>query len=295
MKHAVLLMAYGSPTSLDEVPEYLSGIYEGKPVPEYAMTENMAKYRMVNGVSPSNAIIDSLVKKVGDMVRNHGDYSVYLGNKHWKPSLEAAVKQIKDDGMEIITAIPIFPFESRNVENSYKKPLEEAMIKENLRYKVNFINGFSKLDSYSAAWKKRIQETNPSRDGILFLFSAHNLPLFQDESEYNREYFAFSRRIADQTGLKNYDIGYQSRGKYGKTWLEPSVYDVASRWENRGIRKVTTIPVGFVYDHLEIKYDLDHEFGGWVKEHGMEYSRIDPPNDSMEMAKVFADLVLSEV
>ena len=293
MKHAVLLMAYGSPTSLEEVPEYLSGIYEGKPVPEYAMTENMAKYRMVNGVSPSNAIIDSLVKKVGDIIRKHGDYSVYLGNKHWKPSLESAVKHIKEDGMDDITAIPIFPFESRNVENSYKKPLEEAMQKENFKCGVNFINGFSKMDSFSNAWQKRIKEDNPSEEGTLFLFSAHSLPLFQDESGYNGAYFAFSRKMAELTGLKKYDIGYQSRGKYGKSWLEPSVYDVASGWKERGIGKITTIPVGFVYDHLEIKYDLDHEFGGWVMENGMGYSRIDPPNDSIEMAKVFADLVLS--
>ncbi|WP_393971868.1 ferrochelatase [Oxyplasma meridianum] len=294
MRHAVLLMAYGSPTSLDEVPEYLSGIYEGKPVPEYAMTENMEKYRMVNGVSPSNAIIDSLVKKVGEMLRKHGDYSVYFGTKHWKPSLDTAVKRIKDDGMDMITAIPIFPFESRNVENSYKKPLEEAMQKENLNCKVNFINGFSKLDSYLDAWKKNIQEAHAALEGTLFLFSAHSLPLFQDESQYNMEYFSFSKKIAEQTRLKNYDIGYQSRGKYGKAWLEPSLYDVASKWENRGIKTITTIPVGFVYDHLEIKYDLDHEFGDWVLDHGMGYSRIDPPNDSLEMAKVFADLVISE-
>ena len=293
MKNAVLLMAYGSPTSLEEVPEYLSVIYEGKPVPEYAMTENMAKYRMVNGVSPSNAIIDSLVKKVGDMVSEHGDYSVYLGNKHWKPSLEMAVKRIKEDGMQRIIAIPVFPFESRNVENSYKKPLEEAMQKEDLKCEVNFINGFSELDSFSTAWQKRIQENNPSEEGTLFLFSAHSLPLFQDESGYNRAYFSFSRKIARLAGLEKYDVGYQSRGKYGKSWLEPSVYEVASGWKDKGIRKITTVPVGFVYDHLEIKYDLDHEFGGWVRENGMEYSRIDPPNDSEDMAKVFADIVLS--
>jgi len=293
MKHAVLLMAYGSPTSLDEVPEYLSGIYEGKPVPEYAMTENMAKYRMVNGVSPSNAIIDSLVNKVSRLIASSGDYKVYLGNKHWKPFLETTVKSIHEDGADEIIAIPIFPFQSQNVENSYMKPLEEALHKDNFNCRVRFVNGFSNVEKFAESWVKRIVKHDISDSRTLYLFSAHSLPLFQDESKYNEAYFSFSRYIADRTGIKNYDIGYQSRGKYGKSWLEPSVYDVAERWKDKGIRKIVTIPVGFVYDHLEIKYDLDFEFGGWVADHGMEYERMDPPNDSSEMAEVFANLALA--
>ncbi|MHB1471524.1 MAG: ferrochelatase [Thermoplasmataceae archaeon] len=293
MKRAVLLMAYGSPTSLDEVPEYLSGIYEGKPVPEYAMTENMAKYRMVAGISPSNAIIDSLVSKVGKLLRSRGDYMVYLGNKHWRPSLETAVNHIQNDGADEIIAIPLFPFESQNVVNSYRKPLEEAMHKKNFICMTRFVNGFSNEEGFVKTWEKRITKDDVSDSETLFLFSAHSLPLFQDESKYNEAYFSFSRKIAGKTGIKNYDIGYQSRGKYGKSWLEPSVFDVATTWKDRGIRKITTIPVGFVYNHLEIKYDLDYEFGGWVRNHGMEYSRIDPPNDSDEIAEVFADLAVS--
>ena len=80
-------MAYGSPTNLEEVPEYLKGIYEGREVPDYAMRENMEKYRMVNGISPSNAIIDSVVTKLTTELSGYGDFRIMLGNKHWRPFL----------------------------------------------------------------------------------------------------------------------------------------------------------------------------------------------------------------
>ncbi len=91
MRTAVLLMAYGSPTSMDEVMEYLEGIYEGKPVPDYAVEENTKKYRMFNGRSPSNSIIENILAKLSRKLERNGDYEVFLGNKHWKPTLHDAV------------------------------------------------------------------------------------------------------------------------------------------------------------------------------------------------------------
>lgn len=289
----VILMAYGSPTRMEDVKPYLEGIYEGKPVPEYALRENTEKYAMSNGISPSNAIIERLVEKLQKELSKFGQYEVILGNKHWKPSLADAVARAKQSGSERIIAIPLFPFQSTNVKNSYLEPSLEAMRGMSFRAEMGFVNGFN-LEKLSEVWAGLMKQY-PIDDETAVLFDAHSLPLFRGpESEYDSDFRKTAGLIAARLGLKEYFVGYQSRGKYGKTWLEPSVYDVLEQVKSKGYRDVLAVPIGFIYEHLEILYDLDHEFGGKVREHGLIYVRSDLPNDSVQMVSLLQQHILKE-
>ncbi|WP_075056828.1 ferrochelatase [Thermogymnomonas acidicola] len=99
MREAVILMAYGSPpTNPDDIMEYLRDIYHGHEPPEYAVKENVEKYRMAGGVSPSNRIIESVRQKLEARLAREGDFRVMLGFKHWRPSIESAVREARDWG-----------------------------------------------------------------------------------------------------------------------------------------------------------------------------------------------------
>lgn len=280
MKTTVILMAYGSPTTLEEVPEYLVEIYEGRPVPDYAMRENMEKYRMVNGVSPSNAIIDSIVLKLKSRLSTLGNLNVVLGNKHWKPFLKNVVSEMEHDPPDMIVGIPLFPFPSINVLNSYLLPLREALESMRLHTEVRMVNGLD-LKGLADIWTDIIRGMHPS-DNEAILLDAHSLPTFRNpEPEYDRAFKTLSAHIADKLGIESYYRGYQSVGKYGNSWLGPTVYDEFKKIHENGYKSVLAAPVGFLYEHLEVLYDLDLEFGKeTVLKSGIGYRRSPLPDSS---------------
>lgn len=288
-------MAYGSPSSTDDVPAYLSDIYEGKPVPEYAMRENIRKYEMVNGVSPSNAIIGNLKDRLQNSLSGYG-MKVFLGNKHWMPKIDDALAEMKGDGISRIIAIPLFPFPSNNVRSSYLDHMSESMNKMGYSPELDFINGFNDRKEFTAVWSGIISNgLNSSHDDTAVIFSAHSLPLFRnDENIYDSAYRDSVNEIASVVGIQEYAFGYQSRGKYGDRWLEPSLQDVFDSMDKENISRVLAVPVGFCYEHLEILYDLDIEFGETVKEKGFRYTRTALPDYSEEWVRMFRNIIIEK-
>ena len=289
----VILMAYGSPTRMEDVAPYLEGIYEGRPVPEYAMKENTEKYAMANGISPSNAIVDMIVDKLKTGLSKYGDFEVILGNKHWKPSLKDALLMAKHSGSEKIIAIPLFPFQSTNVKNSYLEPSLEAMKEMSYNAEISLVNGFD-LELLSEVWTSLMKQY-PIDEETALLFDAHSLPLFRGtENAYDHDFRKTSELIASRLGVKEYFVGYQSRGKYGNAWLEPSIYDLLGKIGENRYSEVLAVPIGFIYEHLEILYDLDHEFGSKVRDTGLIYVRSELPNDSRQMVSLLQHHILKE-
>lgn len=290
---SVILMAYGSPSRMEDVMPYLQGIYEGKPVPEYAVRENTEKYSMANGVSPSNAIVDRIVEKLGNELNASGQYKVILGNKHWKPYLPEAVAEAERAGSDGIIAVPLFPFRSTNVMNSYLEPTRSAMESQGIRMGVRFVNGFSP-EELSSMWHGLLK-SQPMGEETALLFDAHSLPLFRGpEDDYDRAFAETARLTAEKLGINEYFYAYQSRGKYGKAWLEPSVYQKLEDIMEKGYREILAVPIGFIYEHLEILYDLDFEFGRKARESGLDYSRSELPNDSPDLISILKNHILVE-
>lgn len=290
---AVLLMAYGSPTRMEDLMPYLQGIFEGRPVPQYAVDENTKKYEMVKGISPSNSIIETLVSKLNEILSKDGDFRVYLGNKHWLPSLDDAISKISEDQRDEIIAIPLFPFRSHNVEKSYRVPLEESLTKRNQKVKVTFVNGFEDEALFFNTWVEILSKRVMTQDSkTLFVFSAHSLPTFnQSEDEYRNSFVNTSKKIADSLKIKNYATVFQSQGKYGSKWLEPNIYSIIENL-NEEMNRIITVPIGFLYDHLEILYDLDTEFGDKVRDMGIEYGRTELPNFSPTFLLALRNIIL---
>ncbi len=292
---AALLMAYGSPTRTEDVMEYLAGIYEGKPVPQYAIDENTKKYRMFDGKSPSNLIVESIARKLSGELERVGKFQVFLGNKHWKPSLEEAVKEMSRDPPERIIAIPLFPFPSMNVEASYRVPLQESLTAHGVSSDLILVNGLHLEPSFMRSWEEVLSNyVSDQEDDTFFIFSAHSLPTMKSHEEaYKDSFFETAKSLASSLKMKHFGAGFQSRGKYGSSWLEPSVDDIFNQNKDDVDESVAAIPLGFIYDHLEILYDLDYEFGGRVRDSGKVYSRSPLPNDSQSFVECLRDTVLN--
>ncbi len=282
----LLLMAYGSPERKEDLLPYLSEIYHGGPVPQYAIDENTKKYSRFGGKSPSNGIIRSVAGKLSS--RLSGQALVAQGNKYLKPGIGDSMDYLMESGVERVVALPLFPFPSHNVENSYLKPIMEHLDAKEAGVTIEFVNGFHELDSFSGMWKDLVGPFLARPGKTLLLYTAHSLPVSGDgEAQYVAALRESAERISQDLGVRDFQCAFQSRGRYGDRWLGPSVEETVRDARGRYDR-ILAAPIGFCYDHIEVLYDLDLLFGGLVTGSGMEYQRVPLPNDSEELVTVLA-------
>ncbi|MCL4345041.1 MAG: ferrochelatase [Candidatus Thermoplasmatota archaeon] len=289
MRNAIVLMGYGSPESREEIPEYLRDVYGGRDPPDYAVRETDAKYSAFSYKSPSTAILRSLEGKIRDSMRQE-NFDVFLSFKHWKPSLNQTASEISSGKYDAVYAIPLFPIQNSSVIESYVKPFTSYLSSFDFRGRTRFTNGFEGSINLLKYWSEACESFR--RDGDFFLFTAHSLPHeVRAEREYYGNMLTMAAEICESAGIDHWSYAFQSRGSYGKKWLEPSVYRRLDEINGKNFSRIVTVPIGFIYDHLEVLYDLDTLFGGKVKELGLNYARVKLPNDSEQMVSVIREVI----
>ena len=97
--------------------------------------------------------------------------------------------------------------------------------------------------------------------------------------------------VADAAGVSEWSFSYQSESPTGEPWLQPDILDHLAALHDRGVESVFLCPVGFVSDHLEIRWDLDVEAKERATELGMRYDRIEMPNAEPRFISVLAGIV----
>jgi ferrochelatase len=284
----VILLSYGSPDKIEDVPEYLSGIFGGKPVPEKILSENIKKYEMVNGKSPSNGIIKNLMHKLEKLLSKCGDFEVVDAYKHWHPGIEEVVSSL-DSGYDEIIALPLFAFKSNNIKKSYEAPMEKSLKGKNI--KLKFINGLD-YSILASMWVSEISKYVYDYDN--FLFTAHSLPLIDDESGYINALGRNSREISSMLGMKKYYTAFYGQGPHGK-WTDPSIYSLVDQFKHDKINNLLVLPTGFLYEHLEILYDLDVKYKEFMESQGIKYARARTPSDSDGMAILLKNAIMDNI
>ena len=276
MKSAIVLLGYGSPDSRDHIIEYLRDVYGGREPPQRAVEETMNKYAAFNYKSPSTEILYSLRDKLEKSLPEH---DIYLGFKHWKPSMRDTASAVIQKGYSDIYLVPLFPIRNKSILKSYNIPFME-FLGNNSGVNAKMINGMEEIPDLFNHWVQSLGSIY--RDsGDMVIFTAHSLPYkVSEEKEYYSGFVSMAARIAESLGITHWTYAFQSKGTYGSGWLEPSVQLRLEELKTEHFRRVLTVPIGFYYDHLEVLYDLDTIFGNSVRERGLEYVRAQLPNDS---------------
>src|ERR671929_47239 len=73
--------------------------------------------------------------------------------------------------------------------------------------------------------------------------------------------------------------------------ISPDILDDLADLRDRGVEDVLVCPVGFVSDHLEIRWDIDNEAQDRARELGLKLDRIEMPNDDPRFVEVLASIV----
>jgi len=281
MKAAVILMAYGSPTTADDVPAYLADIREGRPVSQEAIEELTERYRRIGGRSPLDEITES--QRAG-LERELG-LPVLVGMKHWRPRIADAVEAALAGGVETIVGLVLAPHYSRLSIVGYRERLEDALRD---RAELIFVESWHVHDPFLEVLAERVR----GFDGHV-VFTAHSLPerILRDGDPYRDQLLETSRLVAERAAIADWSFAFQSASATGEPWLGPDILEELDRLAANGVRRVLVCPVGFVSDHLEILWDLDVEARERAAELGVELDRVESLNDDPAFLRALAGLV----
>ena len=281
----ILFMAYGGPESLDDMPGYLADIRAGRVTSSAVLDEITSNYRLIGGKSPLPEFTRAQVEATMRQLEATGrPLKAYIGMRHWSPWIEDAVRDMLEDGVKEAVAIVLAPHYSSLSVAKYQKKIKAALKMYHGHIDFAFIDDYHTEPGYITALADRVREGIQSfpggeRDDVHVILSAHSLPvrIEKEGDPYSKQLLESARLIAAQAGLnaEQWSWSYQSAGRSPEPWLGPQLDEHLHDLAAKGIKKVVSVPVGFVSDHVEILFDIDIAAQEVARELGMTLVR--PP------------------
>ena len=122
---AVVLMAYGSPDRIEDVPAYYADIRGGRPIAPERLDDLVARYRRL-GIEDSNPLNEITERTRAALERELG-LPVFTGMKHWTPRIADAAEAALATGAATVAGLVLAPHYSRMSIGGYRQQLEEAV------------------------------------------------------------------------------------------------------------------------------------------------------------------------
>jgi ferrochelatase len=288
---AVILMAYGSPDRLADVPAYYADIRGGRPIRPELLEDLVERYRRLGiddggGPSPLNAVTEAtraaLEEALGIPVRT--------GMRHWEPRIAAAVAAALDTGASTLVGLVLAPHWSTMSIARYQQLFDDAV---EGRAESRFVREWGAEPGFVALLAERVRGTTAH-----VVFTAHSLPerILAAGDTYRDSLLETSRLVAAEAGIGSaWSFSFQSESATGEPWLGPDILDHLDDLAAHGVTDVLVCPVGFVSDHLEIRWDIDVEAVERAAEVGLTLTRIGMPNADPAFVDVLAGVVRREL
>jgi len=214
---------------------------------------------------------------------------VFTGMKHWTPRIADAAERALAAGADIVVGLVLAPHYSRLSIAGYREQLESALAG---RAELRFVESWHDFAPFVDVLAERVRGASAH-----VVFTAHSLPArIRDEGDpYEEQLLETCRAIAQCAELSEWSFSYQSESPTGEPWLGPDILDQLADLHAQGVRDVLVCPVGFVSDHLEIRWDIDVEAQERARELGMKLQRIEMPNADPTFIRALATLVEQEL
>ncbi|MBT4138865.1 MAG: ferrochelatase [Candidatus Latescibacteria bacterium] len=300
-KLGILMMAYGSPESLDDMEAYLNDIRGGRPMSPEFVEEFRGRYAQIGGKSPLNALTFAQAEATEVVLRERGvDAKVYVGMRHWMPWIKDAVADMHADGVTDAVAIVMAPHYSSMSIGRYWQKVKDAQEAVGSDIDFQFVDSWSRqkklLDAQLVKTKAGLAKFDVG-DKVKVVFSAHSLPARLKEmgDPYDDELQDNAQTLADRLGEIDWMFSYQSAAKTGEPWLGPKIEDVILELAQAGYRNILSVPIGFVCDHVEVLYDIDIGCQEIAQEQGVRLERVEMMNNDSVFVGAVADAIEEQV
>jgi len=325
-KQAVLLLAHGTPETVEQIPEYLRNVVSGRPLPQAVVEEIQHRYALI-GRSPLTEITFAQARMVEAELTSAGvAVPVYVGMRNWRPYIPEVVRQMRADGVEEAAVISMAPQNSRTSVGLYRRAVEA----EAAGIRIDFTEGWAGHPLLADAFAERLRPTLAKLSAevgvaVPVLFTAHSVPTRTVETvadgepgsgppaggrsrdgataaaqpiwpgkgkdPYAEEARLTAKLVAERVPkIPRWWFAFQSQGASGGPWLGPSVEETLETIAGEGIKALVLQPIGFLCDHIEILFDVDRLFREYAAKLGMRLERPESLNASGKLAKAVAEL-----
>jgi protoporphyrin/coproporphyrin ferrochelatase len=287
MSFSVVLMAYGSPDRLEDVPAYYADIRGGRPIAPERLEELVERYRAL-GIEDSNPLNEITEETRARLERELG-VPVFTGMRHWAPRIAEAAEQAVATGADVVVGLVLAPHYSAMSIGVYRRQLEDALAG---RAELAFVERWGADPGFVELLAREIvAQSNYLSSHVVF--TAHSLPerILAEGDPYRDELLETSRLVAEGAGVADWSFSFQSASPTGEPWLGPDIVDHLDELAAGGVQDVLVCPVGFVSDHLEIRWDIDTVAAERAHELGLQLRRIEMPNADPAFVRVLAGLV----
>ncbi len=289
-KSAVLLLAHGSPDSVDEIPEFLLQVTGGRSLPPHVVEEVTRRYELI-GASP----LTCWTLEQRDLLSLELGMPVYAGMRNWKPFVADTLGTMTNDGVRHAVVICLAPQNSRTSVGLYRSSLTPDATPITFDFVESWHDQPQLIQAFAERLLSGLQSAQTESGAKLpIIFTAHSVPqrTITEGDPYEAQAKETASLVAREAGLESEDwwFAFQSQGMSGGPWLGPTVEDTILGLKARGHRGVFIQPIGFLCDHVEILYDIDIGFKQFAAKEGMRLWRAQSLNNSLLLTKALAEV-----
>jgi ferrochelatase len=296
---AFLLLSFGGPEAPEHVMPFLENVTRGRNVPRERLLEVAEHYAHLGGVSPINGQNRALLDSIAEALRISGrPLPLYFGNRNWHPLLADTLRTMREDGVRRAVVYVTSAYRSYSGCRQYIEDIERALSEVEGAPQLVKLPPFSEHPRFIAACAARLSEARDAHGEraaqARIVFTAHSIPKAMAAT---CAYEADLHRAAEQTVAAAcpgaaWDLVYQSRsGPPAVPWLEPDILDHLRALAASGVSDVIVMPIGFLSDHVEVIWDLDHEARELAESLGMGFHRGATVGTHPELVAMIAELV----
>ncbi|HWR84935.1 MAG TPA: ferrochelatase [Rhodoglobus sp.] len=308
---AILLASFGGPEGQDDVIPFLRNVTRGRGIPEERLEAVAHHYRAFGGVSPINEQNRQLKAALEAELAKRGiDLPVLWGNRNWDPYVSDALREAHERGFRKLIAFGTSAYSSysscRQYREDYAMALEETGLEGELQ--IDKVRQFFDHPGFVQPFVDGVRDglaEVAAASKVHVLFATHSVPTddadrsgprdrdFGPGGAYAAQHLAVAEVVMrDRPGVP-WDLVYQSRsGPPTQPWLEPDINDRIEELAADGVDGLVIVPLGFISDHMEVKWDLDTEAIETAGEHGMRAVRVPTPGIHEAFVSGIVDLIL---
>lgn len=302
---AVLYLSFGGPEGPDEVVPFLENVTRGRGVPKERLEAVAEHYYLFGGVSPINAQNRAVISSLSaELELNGPKLPVYWGNRNWHPFVSDTLRRMQADGVRRAAAFVTSAFSSYSACRQYREDIGRARDScgkgapevDKLRQFYNHPGFIEPQAENVGAALAAIPDGR--RAGARLVFTAHSIPVSMARtSSYVAQLEEACRLVAERASPSHsWDLVYQSRsGPPAIPWLEPDVSAHLRRLRAQETSDVVICPVGFVHDHLEVRFDLDIEAAATAGGIGINMVRAETVGAHPSYVRMIRDLILERM
>jgi ferrochelatase len=312
----ILLLSFGGPEKPEDVMPFLRIVTAGRGIPDERLAAVAEHYQSFGGKSPINDQNRLLLAALrSELDRREITTPLVWGNRNFHPFLTDALREAHEAGMRRLVTIVTSAYTSYSSCRQYREDLAAAVASladEGREIAVDKVRPYFNHPGFSRANARQVTEAvrglgEASDDEVRLVFVTHSIPEAMDDTSgpgsgegnaYRREHLALAAAITDEVNATlsrglDHELVYCSRsGPPTQPWLEPDVNDALRDLAANGVRTVVVAPIGFVSDHMEVRFDLDTEAAETAAAVGLKMVRVPTVGTDPEFVSGLVDLVL---